>query len=393
MNMHKGFVVTNKGAEEVCSLEISELIKCRNIEEKETVVIFQFSELIDLCSLCYTAQSINKGVFLLFEMDIVSSIEENIEKIKEEIKKLELKYWISKEKAIKVECERYGEHDFKSVDIEIETGKLILEKIKKDFGFEQKTDFDNPDIKFFFYIYEKKGYFGIDFSGIELSKRQYKIFNHPESLKGTTGYVLARRAGFKKNLSILDPFMGSGIIVIEAGLYVSKFPVQYYNKEKLAFSNFEFFKKQGSDKFFRLHDSKIKKSKMKIYGYDMQMKYLKATQKNAKLAGVDKFLNLSRCEIEWLDTKIEKNSIDLIVTDPPRFSKHRPDKNLEKTYKELFYQADYILKRKGSITVFIRDYELLENAAKKHNFKIQKKYSLNQGKESFNIITYVRDEK
>jgi len=388
--MYKGIITTNKGAEEIASLEISELIKCTKIEKEDTIVKFGFTNLIDLCTICYKSQSINRAFLLLSEFKIHKSIEESMREFKKKADKLNFNEWLSKEKSFRVECERTGEHDFHSVDIEIEIGKKIFGIIEKKYNYKQKTDFNNPDVVFFLYIINDKGYFGVDFSGFELSKRQYKIFNHPEALKGITGYFLVREAGYRESLSVLDPFMGSGIIVIEAGLFALKFPVQYYNKEKLFFTNFDFFKKFGQEKFFKEHDSKIKDIDTKVFGYDGQLRYLKATQKNAKLAGIDKNINLSKCEIEWLDTKFEKNSIDLIVTDPPRTSKNRDNKKTLKIYNEFFYQADYILKKKGQIVLLCKEIAPIKDAAIKHKFNIKKEYTLNQGKEIFNVLVFMR---
>jgi 23S rRNA G2445 N2-methylase RlmL len=130
---------------------------------------------------------------------------------------------------------------------------------------------------------------------------------------------------------------------------------------------------------------RLKKSK--VYGFDSQLRYLKAAQKNCKLAGVE--VNLSKADVEWLDTKFEKNSVDLIVSDPPRMSKHKDIKKLNKVYNELFYQADYILKKKGKVVLLVKDDTIIE-AAEKHKFKIDKSSLLNQGKDIFKIISFVR---
>jgi 23S rRNA G2445 N2-methylase RlmL len=387
----KAVLTTNKGAEEIASIEASELVKAKTLTKEETVVKIEIKELIDLCSLCYKAQAINRALLLFSEFTVDPAIETTLKNLKKSIEKEEFKEWLNKEKSFKVECERQGEHDFHSVDIEVEAGKLICDIVKKKHNYTPKTEFDNPDTRFFVYIYKEKGYFGLDFSGIELSKRQYKIFNHPESLKGTTGYVIARIAGYDMKKSLLDPFMGSGVIPIEAGLYSLNFSVQYYNKEKLFFTNYDFFKKYGKEKFFKEHDSKIKDKKTEVYGYDSQFRFLQASQKNAKLAGVDKKLSLSKCEIEWLDTKFDKKSIDLIVTDPPRMSKTVDLKKLAKLYKEFFYEAEYILKKEGTVTLLTKEYSMLKEAAEKHKFNINKVHVLNQGKEIFNIVEFKRD--
>ena len=46
--MYKGFVITSNGAEDIAKSEIKDLIKCSNLKEENTVVKFNFKELIDL---------------------------------------------------------------------------------------------------------------------------------------------------------------------------------------------------------------------------------------------------------------------------------------------------------------------------------------------------------
>lgn len=369
----QAIVTTSKGAEHISALEIKELVKATKIKKQESVVKFVIKDMLDLCTICYKAQSINRALLLLSEFEVEKTLEKTFDNLKKSFDKTNIKEWLLK--SYKVESERHGKHDFKSVEISAQTTKLLFNK-------KLKIDYENPDVIFFIYIYNDKGFFGVDFAGMELAKRQYKIFNHPESLKGITGYVVARESGFSGKEILIDPFMGSGVIAIEAALYAQGFPVRYYDKDKLAFTKFEFFK----DKFFEKHDDK--KEKIKVYGYDSQLRYLKAVQKNAKLAGAD--INLSKKDIEWLDTKFEKNSVDIIATDPPRMSKHKDIPKLKKTFNELFYQADYVLKKKGIITLITKDYVLLEECAKNHKFNITNNYLFYQGQEEFNILTFTR---
>lgn len=371
----EAFAITNKGMEDVAKLEISELIKTTPIIE-ETVIKFPIKNYFDLGTVCYKSQSIDKASLLLCEFDVDKKLEKTISNFK--INK-DFDEWCKKK--IRVDCIRKGDQEFKSVELTAKISEKIINK------YNIKTDFDSPDVIFFVYVYNDKGYFGVDFSEIELSKRQYKIFHHPESLKGTTGYYLVRKSDFSGKQVLIDPFIGSGIIVIEAALYAMGFPVQYYNKNKLAFTHYDFFKNTKND-FFEAHDKKIKEKETKIFGYDSQLRYLKAVQKNAKLAGIRKSINLSKIDVEWLDTKFEKNSVDIIITDPPRTGKNKDLKKLEKVYNEFFYQANFILKKTGQIIVLARDYVLLETSAKKHKFKISEKYLINQGQEQFNVVIF-----
>jgi len=368
----KAYVITNKGAEQVCKQEIKELIDIEGAAD-DTVVKFSCTK-EDLCLITYKAQSISRAVLLITEFSVDTTLEKTINNFIKQ--KISIPNFLPAKFSAKVECERHGIHDFRSVDIGPEIGKILGKK------FKITTEYDNPDIMFYLYINESKGYLGIDFGGFDLSKRQYKIFNHPESLKGITGYVLVRESGYKKAQTLIDPFMGSGVVVIEAALYANNYPVRYYEKDKLAFTKFKFFK----DSFYSGIDAQITKSN-KIYGYDSQQRYLKATQKNAKLAGIK--LNLSKSDVEWLDTRFEKSTVDCIVSDGPRFSKHKDIKVLEKVYNELFYQASYILKKNGTVAL-LTNADIPEKSAQKNNFKLKNKKLLYQGKEKFNLLVFAK---
>ncbi len=222
----KGLIITNKGIEDIAALEVKELINAKG-SVKESVVIFDVKKEEELYQLCYRAQSIGK-VLLLYDYFEFNDKKTIINKIK----KLKLKK--NNKKTFKVSCKRIGEHDFSSQEIENEVGKLI----------DLKCDLINPDIIFCVYIYNNMCYFGVDVCGLDLSKRDYKIFSLPNSLKGTIAYALVRISGYKEGDIFLDPFCGSGEIAIEAARFAAKFPTIYYEKQKLKFNKFELIDKK-----------------------------------------------------------------------------------------------------------------------------------------------------
>lgn len=366
----KGLAITSKGIEETAAIEIKELIgaKC---EKHDSCVIFDFNSFENLCLLCYKVQSIDRILYLIdsFEFDNINDFEKFIDKIN-------LEEWLKKYKKFKVECLRAGTHNFKSIDIE-----------KKFIGFANKKykyikfDLKEYEIIFFVYIVDSKCYLGIDFSGFELNKRAYKIYLHPNSLRGTIAYALVRESGFQKDEILLDPFSRDGIISIEAALYATQFPVNYFKKDRFAFlklnSGIDY------DKFFKNADKKIsKKPKAKLYSFDHLFKYVDFSKKNAKIAGVDKFISFSRVEIEWLDIKFKKESVDSIVTSLPSSK----SANLEKIYNEFFYQSAYILKKDGTVVLIARFPELVKRHAESHDFEIVKRKEVWSGEQQITIL-------
>lgn len=368
----KGIVITSKGVEEAACLEIRGLINAK-CKPEDGCVIFDFKSFKDLCLLCYKSQSIDRVLYFIGNFEFGDFFEE-LEKF---IGNLKLDEWIGKCSNFKVECIRIGSHDFNSVEVETKISKLIIKRFR-----DKKINLKDYEIIFFAYVVKNKCYLGIDFAGFELNKRAYKIFLHPNSLRGTIAYALIRESGFEKEGVVLDPFSRDGIIPIEAAFYATGFSHNYYKKDKFSFLRLEL----GIDynKFFNGIDKKIKDAKANIYSFDHLFKYVDYSRKNAKIAGVDKQINFSRTELEWLDIKFKKESVDRIITNPVT-SKNT---NLDRIYNEFFYQAEYILKKNGIIAIITKMPDFVKLHAEKHNFVLARKKDVWSGEQSLNILVF-----
>jgi len=376
----KGLAIISKGIEDIAALEIKELINSK-AEIKDSCVIFNIKKLEDLCLLCYKAQSVDKILFLLDHF--------NLKDIDERISQIKFDEWLDKKTTFRVTCKKIKNETLSSEEIAGNIGALIIENIKKNKKYKQKVELDNPDITFLIYINNQTAYFGIDFSGRDLHKREYKLFAHPASLRSTIAYSLIRIADLKNKEILLDPFCHSGEIPIEAALLTTNFPLNFYSKEKFAFLKFKPFKKFNFNKFFKDIDKKIIKTKKPLINcFDQKITNLNAAKKNAKIAGINKALNFSRMDIEWLDTKLDKESINKIVTHPPDLSRTTNPKDIEKLYDQFFYQAKFILKKKGKIVLISKSTDLLKKTAEKYKFKAEKEMEVWSGKQEFKVIVF-----
>lgn len=369
----KGLAITSKGIEGISALEIKELINA-DCRIEECAVVFDFKKFEELCLLCYKSQSADRILCLIGKFEFRNFFEE----LQEFIEKSGFDEWMGKCSSFKVECTRIGQHDFKSVDVEAKAAEFLLNRYKG-----KKIDINSRDIILFALIVNNKCYFGVDFAGFELNKRTYKIFLHPNSLRGTIAYALVRESGFKKNEVMLDPFSRDGVVAIESAFYAAGFPINYYKKEKFAFLKLGL----GVDypNLFEQIDKKAaKKLKAKIFSFDHAFKYVDYSRKNAKIAGIDKHVNFSRTELEWLDIKFRKESVDRIITSMPS-SKNA---NIGKIYNEFFYQAEFILKKEGSISLITKIPDFANKHAEKHSFIAAKERQVWSGEQPLNIIVF-----
>jgi len=217
----------------------------------------------------------------------------------EEIKTFKIK------NPFKVTCSRKGDHEYTSQYVEQEIGE-------KFYNEKNKVDLKDPKTIVFIDIIEKDIVVGIDLTPTLLSKREYRIRQHNQSINACIAYALVRLSDYDKNKTLLDPFGKDGVVAIEAALF-----------------------KEG-----------------KIYTFEDLFHHVRNIEINSKLAGARKKINVSRTEVEWLDTKFKEREVDCVATIIPYPSKQVKENKVKKIYKELLHHLAYIMK-KGSKMVFL----------------------------------------
>ena len=367
------------GTEDICTTEIRELCAVDSVQH-ESAVIFETTEkkIIDFC---YFSQSTNKILGFLGYLDF-----KNLDDIIQFTKTINLTGWTNSNTTFKVKCTRLGEHNFRSETIAHEVGEVFYEKDQL------KVDLNNPDIIIYVYIFDNNCYIGIDLTHMDHSKRDYKMFSPSETIKGPIAYTLLRLANYDERFVLVNPFSGSGTIEIEAALFALKKSINHYKKDRFHFDRLLPFKEIYFDEYFDELDKNIQNHKLKIYGFDNFLAHVKYAQKNAKIAGVDKAIYSSKMDVEWLDTKFEKETIDKMVSFVPSPSKRKSEQDIQKIYKELFYQLEFILKPEGMFVAITHKNELLKQTAKENKFKIIHERQVRQGKTKFWINVLEKQE-
>jgi 23S rRNA G2445 N2-methylase RlmL len=363
----KGLGICLRGIEAIAATEVKEIIGKESVIEP-TVVEFPIDSHEELAELSYRSQSLTKALLLLGKAPVAKALPPTLASLKKAISESDIATWL-KDRTFKVHCYREGEHDYSGQDIAAGLGEILVDMTGS------KVSMTNPDIIVYSYLCGTKAYIGIDFAGFDLSKRDYRVFLHPNALNATLAYALVRTAGFRTG-TLLDPFAGSGTIPIEAALFLQGISPHRFKKDKFTFHRF--MKMDLIDK--------PKKTDYRIIGSDHLLKFLKATKNNAKLAGVD--IDVTRMDLEWLDTKIDEASIDCIVTNPPSESKLTDPLQIEKLYKEFFHQVEYILKKKGSIVLCVQRDGALRRAL--GAFKVTNEFSAWQGSQEMKVVVLCR---
>lgn len=370
----QALALTINGLEDVSSKEIEEIIQTKCIVKPfntSGLVQFEIKKLKDLCTVVYVARSILKAIYLydLFKF-------KKPDEIYEKVRKIDFREFL-KDHSFVVRCERRGDHPFKSTEIEINVAEAILKNSK------YSVDLKNPDVAVEIIIIDDICAIGIDFTGERLNKRDYKVRLSSNPINPCVAYAMIRLSNWKTNEIILDPFCGIGIIPIEAALHGCNIPNNLFRKDKLAFTRFI-----KPERIFNAVDKKIKRKRLKIYSLDSSLNNVSNSKVNAKMATVNKEITFSKYEVEWLDIKLDKSSVSKIISFPPFVSARNNEQHISNIYKELFYQAEFILKKNGLVVLLAVSTDLLEKYSQQYNFKLEKTLPIQIGELNYTICIF-----
>ncbi|MBI5389632.1 hypothetical protein HZB01_04620 [Candidatus Woesearchaeota archaeon] len=351
--MH-ALAITHKGMEDITVLELEEILGTSGTS-KEGAVLFSVKKEEDLVLFAYRAQSIVRVLLLLQEL--------KVEKL-DDFNALSIKKLPANAKTFAVRCIREGEHTFTTLDVEKKVGELIHNAIG------MPADLKQADLNFLVYLAGQDAFMGIDMVNYDLSKREYRIFNPAHAIKSTIAYAMLRMAGIQKKETILDPFCSAGIIPIEAALFFANKSPHFYRK-----ASFKTIPGICTEDVLVPLDKKTGETETTIHTVHPSFHAIAGAKKNAKIAGVEKNLQFSRTELDWLDTKFKEGEIKHAVTIMPSGKQEAPD--AKKTYKDFFYQMEYIVDKKGVVVIAATQPELIEEW--KCSFVIKEKRTIMQG--------------
>lgn len=314
----KSSLLVNSGFEELALQEIKELIGVKG-KLGSGIIEFDTKEK-DLIYLCAHGQSFKS---VLVELDKNS----NLDKIK--FSRIVWKDFFWKEASFKIEVEGVKGNE-KRIEISKKVGKEIFDQTKE---LNLKLDYKKPEILVKVYFDGKEYFIGIDLCGFDLTKRHYRVFVNSASLKGDLAYYLLRKSGFVKGEKVLICFVKDGVLAIESALFNSNGIVNKIDSKLPILREIELSQKK-------------KETKTKVYSFDESSMNIRSAKKNSKIAGTDEFLELNKFDLDEIDVKFSENEIDRLI-----FHITRKD---EDKLNEIYYQANYVLKKKGTLLLFGR---------------------------------------
>jgi len=110
----------------------------------------------------------------------------------------------------RITCERIGEHDYTSIDVQRAAGKAIVDK------YGTKVNLKNPETVVRVDVVHDLCVVGIQLTRNSLRIRYPRIFQHRSALNPVIAYAMLKSSNVQPGDRVLDAFCGGGTIIIEA---------------------------------------------------------------------------------------------------------------------------------------------------------------------------------
>ncbi|MBR1667385.1 MAG: RNA methyltransferase [Bacteroidaceae bacterium] len=179
-------------------------------------------------------------------------------------------------------------------------------------GDRPNVGISNPDIRINVHIAEDLVTVSLDSSGESLHQRGYKTATVSAPINEVLAAGLIMLTGWDGECDLIDPFCGSGTILIEAALIALNVYPGVFRKEYA----FEKWKDFDADLFDRIYndDSQEREFNHKIYGYDINRQAVQISIDNVQNAGVKEVVSVEQRDFYEFEQPLDKA---IIITNPP----------------------------------------------------------------------------
>ncbi len=228
------------------------------------------------------------------------------------IRSIEWKDYLDLDTTFSVDSVVYSQEFRHSKFVAYKVKDAIVDYFRETTGKRPNIRIMNPDIRLNIHIAETDCTLSLDSSGESLHLRGYRTASVEAPINEVMAAALIKLSGWQFDCDLIDPFCGSGTILVEAALMARNIHPGIFRKE-FGFEKWKDFDRDLLDRIYN-DDSEERDFNHKIYGYDLNLRAVEAALANAKAAGVTDCIEVKQQEMAKFTQPAEKS---IMITNPP----------------------------------------------------------------------------
>ncbi|WP_163938468.1 bifunctional 23S rRNA (guanine(2069)-N(7))-methyltransferase RlmK/23S rRNA (guanine(2445)-N(2))-methyltransferase RlmL [Paraferrimonas sp. SM1919] len=195
----------------------------------------------------------------------------------------------------------------------------IVDRFRDDGYKRPDVSRDNADIRLWARVRKDNVSIGINFSGGPMHQRGYRSGTGEAPLKETLACAMLARSGWAKQKSdIIDPFCGSGTILIEAAMWAADV-APGLGREHVGFEHWRGHNaqlwQQTIDQAIERAEAGVASCQYRFYGSDVNERVIEAAKSNAENAGVQDLIEFKVQDA--LAFEVTSEQPGMLLSNPP----------------------------------------------------------------------------
>lgn len=200
----------------------------------------------------------------------------------------------------------------------------IADYFREKYDERPNVSISNPDFRIHVHISETQVSISLDSSGESLHKRGYRTGSVEAPLNEVLAAAMIMMTGWNGECDLIDPFCGSGTILVEAALIAQNIYPGVF-REEFAFERWKDFDEELLESIYN-DDSQERDFDHKIYGYDINRSAVAIATDNVRSAGVNKVVEVEQADIYDFE---QPDKPALMITNPPYGERLAPEDILD----------------------------------------------------------------
>lgn len=189
----------------------------------------------------------------------------------------------------------------------------VADSFRKLTGERPDVNVKTPQIVIDLYVNNKQGTLSVNTSGLPLFHRGYRQSAGEAPLNEVIAAGLIRMSGWDKKSAFVDPFCGSGTLLIEAALYATGIP-STIERTHYAFKNLNNFDSKAWDELYDSVERNVRALPCVIQGSDIDPEMAMKARRNLRGFSFGRFVSV---EVESFEESKVPEGPGVLITNPP----------------------------------------------------------------------------
>ena len=220
---------------------------------------------------------------------------------------------------------------FSTRDLQAMGKKAIVSRLSEVYGMDRFPE-DGAYVPVRVFSFKDEYTVSLDTTGVPLHKRGYRKKVSGAPLAETLAASIINLSPWKSDRVLMDPFCGSGTILIEAAQMAAHIAPGAYRSFACESWEHLISKRDFDDMRSEAREEEDRKVRPILYGYDADPQMIAIARENAKRAGV---ASMIRFEVRDVADMRADESYGFIITNPPYGERLSEKKELEQIYSAL----------------------------------------------------------